>query len=138
MHVNNAKNRTRIDPFLKLLNRVTATRLWIYGILSSLIVVGIITKGIFWHRVSQYQEGKSRLEKTLQEDDRFRDVRIFFFSTRPSISILAPSNLPFLAKQDLERMVNTAFTPLSVQIQYAGTEFFNTNSESQDRTAVTP
>ena len=123
--------------YMKLLNRVT-TRLWIYGILCSLIAVGIIIKCVFWHRVSQYQQGKSRLEKTLQKDDRFRDVRIFFYSTRPSVSILAPSDLSLQAKQDLERMVNTAFTPLPVPIQYAGAEFFNTNGESKDGRAVKP
>lgn len=115
---------------MKLFTRVT-TRLWVCGILVSLIAVGIITKCIFWYRVSQYQQGKSRLEKNLQKDDRFHDVRVFFYSTRPSVSILAPSELSLQAKQDLERMVKTAFTPLSVPIQFAGAEFFNTNKDSK-------
>jgi len=123
---------------MKLFNRMTATRLWIYGILCSLIAIGIITKCIFWHRVSQYRQGKTQLEKTLQKDDRFRDVRIFFYSTRPSVSVLAPSDLSSQAKKDLERMVDTAFMPLSVPIQYASAQFFNTNGESKDGRAVKP
>jgi hypothetical protein len=121
---------------MRLFNKVSTARLWIYGTLCSLIAVGIIIKCIFGHRASQYQQGKSRLEKSLQEDARFRDVRIFFYSTRPSVSILAPSDLPPQAKQDLQRMVNTAFTPLTVPIQYAGAESFNTNGESTDGKAL--
>jgi hypothetical protein len=33
-------------------------------------------------------------------------------------------------------MVNAAFTPLTVPIQYAGAEFFNTNGQSKDGKAV--
>jgi hypothetical protein len=105
--------------------RIKSNRIVLYGFLCIALAIAIAYKWSFARRVSQYREGKEHLEISLQNDSRFRDVRIYFFSTRPSVSILAPSNLPLNAKEDLARLVGQAFAPLPApRIYYPGTNFY--------------
>lgn len=108
----------------KQIRRLSVTRRFVYGFLLIAASIGIIAKCVFLHRVSQYQRGKERLEVDLQNDERFRNVRIFFFSTRPSAFVLAPVDLPLNAKRELEHMVTSAFAPLRVPVQYADSNYF--------------
>jgi hypothetical protein len=115
----------------KQISKMSIVRKVVFGFLCIAIAFGMIAKCVFLHRVSQYQKGKRRLELYLQKDERFRNVRIFFYSTRPSASVLAPRDLPLNAKQDLERLVTAAFGQLAVPVQYAGAQYFeNANGVS--------
>ena len=111
------------------------TRKIVYGFLSVAIIFGITAKCLFLHRISQYQRGKERLEISIQKDERFHNVRIFCYPTKPSTFLLAPIALPLNARRDLEHLVSNAFGSLPVKVRYAGAEFFGSasgasNSES--------
>lgn len=109
---------------MQQISKMSLARRLVYGFLCIAIVFGIVAKGMFVYRVSQYRKGKERLEMMLQKDERFRNVRIFFYSTRPSVRVLAPGDLPLNAKQELERLVTAAFAPLPAPVQYLGADFF--------------
>jgi hypothetical protein len=106
------------------ISRMSPVRKLVYGFLCIAIAFGIAAKGVFLHRVSQYRKGDERLEQMLQKDERFRDVRIFFYPTRPSVRVLAPSDLPLNARQDLERLITAAFAPLPVPVHFTGENSF--------------
>jgi hypothetical protein len=81
-------------------------------------VIGFTLKGIQAHRALEYREGKDRLEFNLKKDDRFGNVRVFYYPTSPSVFIAAPRDLPVSARADLERLMNDAFDSLPAPIYY--------------------
>src|SRR5271165_4682172 len=124
---------------LRVFNISTA-RKWIYGILCVFLAFAFMLKCMFWHRVYQYRTGKEQLEMDFGKDNRFHDVRVLFFETRPSVSILAPQNLRSDARSDLERLVAKAFGGLPVTLSYPAEEGSDNDgggSGKVDRQAVT-
>ena len=123
----------------KVVSRGRIVRILVYGSLCVLTAFGIIEKCIHIHLASEYRKGKEELEMNIQKDERFNNVRVFFSSTRPSVFVLAPKNLPLDVREDLERLTIAAFNPLQVPVYYKGDiSSVNTNQSSDGVNRQTP
>lgn len=103
------------QPKAKLIKVI---RIGLYMFLCVGVIIIVFDKYIYYRTVQEYRQCEKRLKIELEADDRFRNVRVLFYPTRPSLSILAPANLPEEAKADLGHLVSSVFTHLPTSIYY--------------------
>jgi hypothetical protein len=115
-----------------MITKMTGARRLIYGVLGAAIVAAIAAKCWHSYRVSEYRHGREQLEKMLQKDEQFRSARIVFYSTRPSVTVLASRSTSASARQELEKMIITAFGPLPVTIEYGDPSFFENGTGTHE------
>ena len=108
---------------------IRVAKIVIFGILCIAVISGGISEYRHFHLVSEYRNGQKQLEKSLQKDDRFHDVRVYFSPTRPGVLVFAPWTMPPRVRPDLERLVTATFAPLEVPVYYMANRLpENTNS----------
>jgi len=95
-------------------------RVWLYGILCVLVTLALASRVLHAYHVHQYQAYKEELEVRLSADPRFRDVRVFFYPTRPGVTVIAPIDMPDGTKETLRHLAKSISGPLDVPIFFKG------------------